>query len=165
MVVERDLVVCRSGYYYSNGRCYRSSWYGWGRWVLAGAVILFFILLFVIIGCISARRRRKRGLHPMYGTGWMASPGKHGGQYPPPQQQWYGPAQQQQPQYGPPQYDGQTGQYQYGMTPQQNPQYTGTTFQTSDGYYGGHNEGVQLQSPPNTYQSVYAPPAGPPPGK
>jgi len=114
----------------------------------------------------------------MYGTGWMAGGGKPGGPYPP-QQQWgggYAPQQQygMQPQYGPPKYGGQENQYPYGQENQYqygaqqgsvNPQYTGTTFQPSDGYYGGHNEGVQLQSPPNTYQQVYSPPAGPPPGK
>lgn len=46
----------------------------------------------------------------------------------------------------------------------QQPQYTGNTFNSNEGYYGGHQNGVQY--PQNTYQrEVYTPPAGPPPGK
>jgi hypothetical protein len=44
-------VSCPSGYYYSSGYCYRnSSWYGWGRWLFAGIVVLFVIACFVLIG-------------------------------------------------------------------------------------------------------------------
>jgi len=157
---------CPSGYSYSNGRCYRSRWYSWGRWVvLAIAVGLFFI---VLLSCLSiARRRRRRGTQPVYGTGWMAPQGKFGNQH---QMNNYG--QQNHP---PPGGDFQQQQSYGGYPPappppaygqQQQPQYTGTTFNTADGYYGaGHQTGVQ--PPQGTYQrdGDYAPPQGPPPGK
>ena len=73
----------------------------------------------------------------MYGTGWMAPA-------PPP---YYPP---------PPQYSAQDqappGGYKYG---------------SGDGYYGGNQEGIQLQPPQSTYHRAaegdYAPPPGPPP--
>jgi hypothetical protein len=107
--------------------------------------------------CANSRRRRKQGLAPRYGTGWMAPAPKYGpnnGAYVPP----------------PPQYSATPMQnYPQGQT--QQPQYTGQTFNSNEGYYGGHNEGVA--PPPNTYypqrgfggENVYEPPAGPPPGK
>lgn len=101
-------------------------------------------------------------MSPFYGTGWMSNNQKY---YP--QNTTYA-YNQQYPQQGHGQ--GQPGQYQnpppaYG---QQQPQYTGTTFNPNDGYYGNHNEGINLQQPQNAYhqpQGTYAPPAGPPPGK
>lgn len=106
--------------------------------------------------CINSRRRRKRGVAPRYGMGWMAPESKYGQQnnnpnvYQPPPPQYGAPAYGNQPQYG-------------------NQQYAGNV---NDGYYGqGHNEGVA--PPPSAYypqqqrggDNVYAPPAGPPPGK
>jgi Chitin synthesis regulation, resistance to Congo red len=81
----------------------------------------------------------------MYGTGWMSSP-FNGGKYGP-----QGYNNEMYPPNNPPAY--------------QQPVYTGTTFNPNDGYYGGHQQGVQY--PQNTYQrdQVYEPPAGPPPGK
>ncbi|EOO02491.1 hypothetical protein UCRPA7_2058 [Phaeoacremonium minimum UCRPA7] len=144
-VVSRD-VRCSSGYYYSGGYCYRySSWYWWGRWVFAGVVILFIIVLLFLLGCMNARRRRRRGLQPRYGTGWMGGPPA------------YTPGNYNQP--PPPQYQ------------QQQPQYTGNTFNSNEGYYGTHNEGINLQQPQQSYyprsgdDSGYAPPPGPPPSK
>jgi len=148
---------CGSGYYYTNGGCYpRSSWYFWGRWLFAGIVIAFILVVLVFISCVNSRRRRKRGLAPRYGTGWMAPAhkyGNNGGGYVPP----------------PPQYSA-TPMQNY-PTNQQQPQYTGQTFNSNEGYYGGHNEGIA--PPQNTYypqrgvggENVYEPPAGPPPGK
>lgn len=169
--------VCPSGYSYHDGRCYRSNWYNWGRWVvLAIAVGLFFI---VFLSCLTvARRRRRRGTNPVYGTGWMAPQGaKWGTQN---QHQMHNYNQQGYQNYPP-----QGGDYQqqsYGGYPpappppaygqqQQQPQYTGTTFNTNDGYYatgatGGHQQSG-IQPPQGTFQreQVYTPPQGPPPGK
>lgn len=135
-----------------------------------------------------ARRRRRRGAQPLYGTGWMAPGGKTGGQgaemnnyqsgYNPqgynPQgydqqgvyNQGYDQQQQQQQPHGgftnpPPAYGQQ----------QQHPQYTGTTFNPNDGYYGGDQSQQQqqygVQPPQNAYQRdmQYNAPVGPPPGK
>ncbi|KAF7560666.1 hypothetical protein G7046_g3475 [Stylonectria norvegica] len=149
---------CSYGYYYSGGRCVRSgSWYYWGRWVLAAVAIGLFLI--VLFSCLAiSRRRRRRGVKPMYGTGWM--PGNKNG----------GPPQNghQMNNYGAPQ-----GNYG-GMNPpppaygqQQQPQYTGTTFNQNDGYYGNQNQQYSgVQPPQDTYQrDVYQPPTGPPPGK
>lgn len=73
----------------------------------------------------------------------------------------------------PPQYSA-TQMQNYPTGQQQQPQYTGQTFNSNEGYYGGHNEGVAPQPPQNSYypqqrgvggENVYEPPAGPPPGK
>lgn len=171
-LIRRDW-MCPPGYTYSNGNCYRSSWYNWGRWVvLAIAVGLFLI---VLLSCLSvARRRRRRGVRPMYGTGWMA----------PQSGKWGNTNQHQMNDYNqnysnyqayPPQNNGFQPQEAYGGYPapppppaygqHQQPQYTGTTFNTSDGYYATGAAGVQ--PPQGVYQrdEVYGPPQGPPPGK
>lgn len=154
-LAKRVLYTCSNGYYYSNGSCYYgSSWYWWGRWVFAGIFVVFILFMLVCLGCIHARRRRKRGTAPLYGTGWMApGSGKYGNNTYQPNATPYQPP--------PPQYTANT---------QQNPQYTGQTFNPADGYYGGHTEGVQ--APQNSYypparggENVYQPPPGPPPGK
>lgn len=97
---------------------------------------------------LIARRRRRRGNKPMYGTGWMAPPPKYGAHQNDTQlnsnvqgQQGWGGAN-----YGnaPPAY-GQAAPHQ--------PQYTGTTYNSNEGYYGNNpypNTGVQ--SPPIAYQ-------------
>ncbi len=38
---------CSNGYYLDKGRCYSSTWYSWGRWVLAAVVIIVFIVLLI----------------------------------------------------------------------------------------------------------------------
>ncbi|KAL2756291.1 hypothetical protein ACRALDRAFT_1063722 [Sodiomyces alcalophilus JCM 7366] len=171
--LDKRQYACPSGYYYSNGYCRRSSWYGWGRWVLTGVLIFVFVLLLCCLGCCSSRRRKKRGRQPMYGTGWMAN-NPWGGNQQQTQQPQYGQGYaqqqggynygQQQPQYG-------YGQPGYNAPPaygQQHPQHTGQTFSPSEGYYGGH-EGIQLQQPPQTYSrgvdENFSPPPGPPPNK
>ncbi|KAK4151668.1 chitin synthesis regulation, resistance to congo red-domain-containing protein [Chaetomidium leptoderma] len=132
----------------NDGRCYSdgSSWYWWGRWVFAGIAVLFIVLVFAGL-FRNSRRRRQRGNQPMYGTGWMApAPPPY---YPPPPQ--YSAQDQQGQGYAPP------GGYKYGQ---------------NDGYYGGNQEGIQLQQPAGTYHrgtdADYAPPSGPeyapPPG-
>jgi len=139
---------CPSGTYYSGGYCY-SSWSYWGRWVFAGIVVLFVVGLLLILGCVNSRRRRRRGLAPRYGTGWMANGPKYGAQQNNPQAYQAPP-----PQYAPP----------------QNQQYTGQTYNSNEGYYHGQTQGVQ--QPTNSYypeqrggENVYSPPPGPPPGK
>ncbi|KAG4423548.1 hypothetical protein IFR04_003371 [Cadophora malorum] len=147
------------------GNCYYSTWDNWGRWVALVLIVLFFLFLGLAFSCISQRRRRRRGLAPMYGTGWMG--GKHNGAQ---QHQQYGNngawAHQQQ------------GGYQAPPPPYMGNQATGTTFQSNDGYYGHGNQGygqqsggIELQQPGASYQpqrggdNVYEAPMGPPPGK
>ncbi|KAB5563481.1 hypothetical protein GE09DRAFT_785437 [Coniochaeta sp. 2T2.1] len=161
-LVARLIGTCPSGYYYRNGYCYRNSgWSYWGRWVFAGIVVAFIVGALVLLGCVNSRRRRKRGLAPRYGTGWMAPANK------------FGPGNNNNYVPPPPQY---TPQYNMGNYPpqgqQQQPQYTGQTFNSNEGYYG-QQEGVA--APPQAYygqqqrgvggENVYSPPAGPPPGK
>ncbi|KAL8419860.1 hypothetical protein RB594_002859 [Gaeumannomyces avenae] len=152
-LAKRYYYYCPAGYIYnySSGDCEYNAWAYWGRWVLTGVVILGIGALLMMLGCISARRRRRQGMPPMYGTGWMG--GKYQG--PPPAQNGYYPP--------PPQYSAQPMPGQY----------TGTTFNPNDGYYGGQTQGVQ--PPPNAYVPPHGdspaaggdpqPPAGPPPGK
>ncbi|KAF2687823.1 hypothetical protein K458DRAFT_385394 [Lentithecium fluviatile CBS 122367] len=135
--------------YYSNGYryCDRSAWNSWVRWVVLAVVIIGFFLLFVLCSCITARRRRKAGAKPFYGTGWAARPGQYNAQPYYNQNQYHAP---------PPQYSA-------------NPQQPGPYYGANQGYYGQQN-GVELQSPQPAYardggESGYAPPAGPPPGK
>ena len=98
--------------------------------------------------CITARRRRKAGRTPFYGTGWAARPlnGNNNAQ---------------------PYYNNN-----YNNAPA--PPYSAAT-NNNNGYYGngvnqsyyGQQNGVELQSPQPTYggNQQYAPPPGPPPGK
>ncbi|KAI8938968.1 hypothetical protein NX059_004815 [Plenodomus lindquistii] len=145
------------GYYDDNGcyydrynryRCRNSAWNNWVRWVVLAVVVVGFLLLFFLCSCITARRRRKAGRQPFYGTGWAARPGA------------YNNTQNQQPYYGnnnaapAPPYtapDSNTGYYGGGQ---------------NQSYYGQQN-GVELQSPQPAYGGGggYAPPPGPPPGK
>lgn len=157
---------CPSGTYLNRfGNCVYSGWSNWGRWVLAAIVLVFFIALFVVWSCISNRRRRRRGLRPMYGTGWV--PGNNtynqGGQPQPQYNQggWFGGFGHKNHQAPPPQYT---------PAPPQGQQYTGETFNSNDGYYGHHQNDVPLQQPSGTYyprggEPVYEPPSGPPPAK
>ncbi|PSN64241.1 hypothetical protein BS50DRAFT_678384 [Corynespora cassiicola Philippines] len=137
--------------WYENGNryCRRNAWNDWVRWVVLAVVIIGFFLLFVLCSCITARRRRKAGRQPFYGTGW-AAPGQHNAQP-------YYNSNYPQP---PPQYSAQPPQNSY--------------YGQSQGYYGQQpygqqQNGVELQSPQPAYNrggdDVYAPPPGPPPGK
>ena len=135
---------------YGQVRCYRSAWDTWVRWVVLAVVVIGFFLLFVLCSCITARRRRKAGRQPFYGTGWAARPGNTNNAQPYYNNNYNQPA--------PP----------YSAQPQPNQGYYGGANQ---GYYGGQQQsGVELQSPQPTYsgqggQNVYQPPPGPPPGK
>jgi hypothetical protein len=160
-----------------NGDCY-SRWNTWGRWVALAVVVVAFILLAFLFSyvplfpspCVppltpinrryNSRRRRRRGMAPMYGTGWM---GGNWGHKPPFGQQYgnNGGYYPNQP------YNG-------GAAPPYEPpvpnQATGTTFNSNDGYYG-HNNAYELQPPQSSYQPqrggdpVYDAPQGPPPTK
>ncbi|KAK4946606.1 hypothetical protein LTR10_014458 [Elasticomyces elasticus] len=98
--------------------------------------------------CLTARRRRKAGRQPYYGTGWVGrTPWGHG-------QATYNPnyQTQQQPSYQPQTENVNQGGY-YGQ---------------NQGYFGGRQTDVEMQPPSNTYQggeNVYQPPPGPPPAK
>jgi len=135
------------------GNCYYSSWDIWGRWVALACIVVFVLFLAVVFSCINARRRRRRGLPPRYGTGWTT--GKWGNQ--------------QQPYYNNQPYNGGAPAPPYSP-PAQNYQYTGNTFNRDDGYYG-QQSGVELQPPKNTYpgvrggDQVYEAPQGPPTNK
>jgi len=137
------------------GNCY-STWNSWGRWVALAVIVVAFILLAFALSCINSRRRRRRGVAPMYGTAWMAAPPPYG------QQQY--PNQPYNGAHAPPMYSPP------GVVPQQ----TGNTFNSNDGYYGHHqyqgqNNGIELQQPASAYQrggeNVYQAPTGPPPVK
>ncbi|KAF2195396.1 hypothetical protein K469DRAFT_722634 [Zopfia rhizophila CBS 207.26] len=140
--------------YYQDGvrYCNRSAWNDWVRWVVLAVIIIGFFLLFVVCSCITARRRRRAGRMPYYGTGWAMRYGN----------------QNAQPYYNN-QYNNQPAP-PYSAQPPPNQGYYGQ----NQGYYGqqpqyGQQQGVELQSPQPTYarggDDVYAPPSGPPPGK
>jgi len=135
---------------YGNAYYCRSGWNNWGRWALLGILIGAAFFFFFIVSCISARRR-KRGVRPLYGTGWASAPFGHGqARYNPN----YANQQQVRPQSNvPPTY--QSGGY-YPQTENQ-------------GYFGGQQTGTELREPENAYsrggEPVYQPPVGPPPGK
>ncbi|KAF2797717.1 hypothetical protein K505DRAFT_322390 [Melanomma pulvis-pyrius CBS 109.77] len=142
--------------YYDNGRQYctrRSAWNDWVRWVVLAVIVIGFFFIFVLCSCLTARRRRKAGRQPFYGTGWAARPGQGQNAQP------YYNNQYNQPNHPAPPYSAQPNQTPYGA----NQGYYGQQP------YGQQQQGVELQSPQPTYarggDDVYAPPAGPPPGK
>merc|ERR1711981_286162 len=134
---------------YGGVRCYNSGWYNWGRWLLLGLIIFFFIMTLCCLSW-SSRRKRARGARPMYGTGWMSQ----GPLAPPP----YQAHQQAAPPYST--YDNSGNNY----APQQ-PKPT----------YGGQGQNYEMNNGANSsyYNSgsndyghnQYAPPSGPPPNQ
>ena len=134
---------------YGYRRCTNSAWNNWVRWVVLVVIVVGFLLLFVLCSCLTARRRRKAGRKPFYGTGWAARPGLYNNQ---PNNQYNA-----QPYYAnqpAPPYDAAVNN------------------NNNNGYYGGganqnyygQQSGVELQPPQPTYGG-YAPPPGPPPAK
>lgn len=125
---------------YPNDYNCNSSWNTWGRWVAAGVILAIGLIAFFLIAWLNARRRRRRGLHPIAGTAWMAPPAyTPGAEYQQPPPQYYnGPPQ------GPP-----PNSYYGGREP--------------------NNNNIELQQPGNAYyqggDNVYQPPPGPPPNK
>ncbi|KAF2711603.1 hypothetical protein K504DRAFT_475400 [Pleomassaria siparia CBS 279.74] len=137
---------------YGNYVCRNSAWNNWIRYVVIAIVVLGIFLLFLFCSCLTARRRRKAGRQPFYGTGWASRPGQGG------VQQNVQPYYNNQHNAPAPPYSQQPNQPQYAA---------------NAGYYGqqpyAQQNGVELQQPQPTYgrggDDVYAPPAGPPPGK
>ncbi|KAI0199148.1 chitin synthesis regulation, resistance to congo red-domain-containing protein [Astrocystis sublimbata] len=123
-----------------QGYCVNDSFYGYGRWILAAVIIGLFFATFFLWACINTRRRRRQGVRPMYGTGWMAAPPQYNNNNP----NAYNPP--------PPAYGAQS----YPMD---------NRYQPAEGAYGQQSTGVE--PPKNVYGggNEYAPPAGPPPGK
>jgi hypothetical protein len=122
-----------------------SSWDNWGRWVATAGIIIFFILLFCLCSCITARRRRRFGRTPLYGTGWA---GRGWGQQ---QQQYYPPQQENNP----------TNYYAYQQPPgpiaSPPPPYPASQGYGQQPYgYGARDQqsGIELESP----AGAYAPP-------
>jgi len=145
--------------YLGNNGCYdgngnytcNSGWYEWGRWVLLGAIIVASLLFFFLFSCLSARRRKRYGARPMYGTGWAAAPFGHGAAT-------YNPNYRNQQQ-------APTGNFNSPPTYQQQ---QGGYYGENQGYFGGQQTGTELREPENTYRggdAVYQPPTGPPPIK
>ncbi|KAI9655052.1 MAG: hypothetical protein M1831_005012 [Alyxoria varia] len=148
------------GNYYGNRRY--SRWDSWGRWIVLAVIVAVVLLIFFLASCITARKRRRRGNAPMYGTGWMApqhGPVNYYGPGGPNAQPHYGNQQYQQP---PPNYNASNAGY-YGGQPQDQ-------YGQQGGYYG-QQTGTELQPPSGTYQpprggeNVYQAPDGPPPQK
>jgi len=116
---ENTLVARDTCYrdYYGYYNCH-SSWYRWGRWVLAG--ILIFIGVIFLFACLFVTRRRRRRnqisntSQPM---AYTAPTGRQDYDYsqPPPQGQTYA-----SPPGAPPQYGGGANQDYYGVQQPQN---------------------------------------------
>jgi len=160
--------VLRRQYGYGNA-CYdgnnnstscNSSWYSWGRWVALGGIIVAAFLFFFLISRLSARRRKRLGRQPYYGTGWVGrTPFGHG-------QATYNPnVPQQEVPYG----NGNTHTQQYNSPPSygQQGQAAGYYGGENQGYFGGQQTGTEMQPPKPVYGSgtTYQPPSGPPPNK
>ncbi|KAH7119155.1 chitin synthesis regulation, resistance to congo red-domain-containing protein [Dendryphion nanum] len=136
----------------NDGRryCNRSAWNDWVRWVVLAVIVIGFFLLFVLCSCITARRRRKLGRQPYYGTGWASRNNQQHNAQPYYNNQYNQPA---------PPYSAQPqGGYYSNNNTYGQPQY-------------GQQNGIDLQSPQPAYNQhrggddVYSPPSGPPPGK
>lgn len=98
--------------------------------------------------CLSARRRRRRGIQPFYGTGWASR--NHGPVA-------YTGAQNAQPYYA----NNQGQQPYYNNSNNPPPAYSPPP---NNNYYG-NNGGIELQQPQAAYNGAYAPPKDPPPGR
>ncbi|TID22336.1 hypothetical protein E2P81_ATG11438 [Venturia nashicola] len=135
-------------YYCDNYHCYFNSWDSWIRWTVLAIAVAFFFILFFTCSCRNARRRRRAGQQPLYGTGWTA---------PAPR---YESHQTNAPYYN----NNTTATY-----PPAPPQYSQDVPTGHSGYYG-QQSGIELQPPPQAYTvgregDVYEPPVGPPPAK
>lgn len=155
----------------SRGVCHTSSWGWWGRWVLAGAIILLFLLVLLMLARRNSRARRARGQRPLYGTGFLAGPAPPYTPYPqggntniaggPPPPQYVYPDNTGN------KFNPNEGYYgQQGNSSNNN---NGNYGNYSSSPYGGQQSGIELQQPASTYQrgavDDYAPPDGPPPSK
>ncbi|KAG9947573.1 hypothetical protein KCU85_g5703, partial [Aureobasidium melanogenum] len=129
------------GYYDCYGNNCDSAWNRWGRWVLLACIIVAFFILFFLFSCLSARRRRKHGYNPYFGTGWTV---RHGT-----------PTYNQNVQ---PQYETTSTPY-YNNSNNPPPAYSPAPNTTN---YGNN---IELQQPQAAYAGNYAPPKDPPPGR
>jgi len=135
MILKRQF-SCNTDRY---GNCYSTTWDSWGRWAATALIIVFFISIFCLCACVSARRRRRFGRTPMYGTGFFA-----------------GPQPQQEQPYYPPQQNNPNTYYAY-----QEPVPTTAPPPPYGGYGSGlgysreqQQTGIELESP----AGIYAPP-------
>ena len=98
---------------------------------------------------------------PFRGTGWA------GGRPPP----GHGVAQYNNNALPPQQFNNNTSTYPTDAAPPYTAPPNQGFYGSNQGYFGGQQNGVELQPPQNVYQpqngggQVYAPPPGPPPGK
>ncbi|KAF3902615.1 hypothetical protein ABW21_db0209015 [Orbilia brochopaga] len=132
MAILAGTLVARDYYCNSNGYCYYSSWYSWQRWVVLGVLLVVALIVLLSCACLSARRRRTRGLSPYYGTAWAA---------PPPAYDVSNMNNQSGPQYGgqtqggPPGYTPSNAGYYNGPPPPQQPgQYEMGGFRSENPY-------------------------------
>ncbi|KAL9065544.1 MAG: hypothetical protein Q9157_007439 [Trypethelium eluteriae] len=136
---------------YNGNNCTYSSWDNWVRWVVLVVIVVIFLIVLFLFSCITARRRRRQGLRPYHGTGWLASGGR--------------PNYNAQPYYASQNPQQPANNYNYGNN-NAPPAYT----PSNAGYYG---QNYEMQAPQNAYhpngmrdgETAYAPPSSPPPGK
>jgi len=142
VLLKRTLCQDRYGYTY---QC--SAWDSWVRWLVLVLVVLGFLFLFCCLSCLSARRRRRAGQQPFYGTGWTAN------------NQWGNRHHGQQ------QYPQQNPQNSYYAYQQPAPPYESSPAPGQPAYRGEQMNGIELAAPGPTYGGGYQPPPGPPPKK
>jgi len=166
-LLKRD-IVCQHDVFGNTVNCTNSRWNNTGRWILLACVIAGFILLFALCACITARKRRRRGTSPYYGTAWLApKPGPYN-------QQQYGQQPYGQQQYGQQQYGAQgPDQGGYYTTPTPAPPYSPNQHFTPPS--GPPPQAYEMQpprtftpgtppgSPPPQSNNPYFPPSNPPP--
>jgi len=147
--------------YDNNGNAYycKSSWNSWGRWVALAVIIIAAFLFFFLISCLSARRRKRVGQQPYYGTGWVGrTPFGHG-------QATYHP--QVETQAPPQEVYGNGNNQAYNSPPAYGQQGAAASYygNTNQGYFGGRQTDTEMQPPQAAYggNSKYEPPSGPPP--
>ncbi|KAF2088566.1 hypothetical protein K490DRAFT_64614 [Saccharata proteae CBS 121410] len=179
------LLARRQNCYFDGAQeyCENNAWNDWVRWVVLVCVVVGFFLLFVFCSCLTARRRRRAGRQPIYGTGWASRHGHGEAQYIGPQSTPHhpAPAPNADPNWHAQSYANNPNapgaapyfNAQQGTWSQPPPSYS----PPAQGYYAGGPQqyGYEMQSqpqqPPSAYQpqrateGVYAPPEGPPPPK
>ncbi|KAK6361426.1 hypothetical protein TWF730_005155 [Orbilia blumenaviensis] len=157
---EIHLLAKRAYYNCDATGCYYSPWYHWQRWAVLGALLAFSAVVLLLCACLSARRRRSRGLSPFYGTAWAAPPAYDVHSIPQnnhntgPQYGGYTYASTQQPQYNPagspPVYSPPSNAGYYGQ------QETGTTYTGGQNYemnnFGGSSAPYIPPRPEETHK-------------
>jgi len=171
-LLKRDF-GCEHDVFGNQVNCTNSRWNSTGRWILLACVIAGFILLFALCACITARKRRRGGTSPYYGTAWLApKPGAYN-------HQQYGQQPYGQQQYGQQQYGAQgPDQGGYYTTPTPAPPYSPNQHFTpppGPPPMNGREQAYEMQpprtftpgtppgSPPPQSNNPYFPPSNPPP--